>query len=97
MAFNQIAVNRASVWGSALINFRNTLQNAINQGNEQLGKMTAMIDSNDHAQIEAQFGLPPGTGKQVYLELSSVVGRFQTDASIDNLKSAMQQFINFIG
>ena len=67
MAYTEIPVNRASVYGGQLISACTQLQNAINQLANLTAKANTMIDEAQspasYSQVETQFGLTAtGTG-----------------------------------
>lgn len=90
MAVTYLPIGNTSHGQALLQGFRN-----LNAGRDQLERVLAIMttaqDGSNFTALETAFGLAPGNGTLVYAELSSMLAKITTDASVSNVMSAWNQ------
>lgn len=75
---------------NAGLRFRDLLRELTAIGN-------TMIDGADYTMLEAQFRCQAGAGSTLIGEMNSVLGKIDTDSSVTNVKTAIDQLLAKLG
>jgi hypothetical protein len=99
MAVSHVLYDPNSPYGSRLRNALRTLENGVSELNDVLGIMTLMLDGGvATAYLAARFGTADAAVAQsLYNEISALMAKLNTDASVTNVKTAIAQAIQKLG
>lgn len=95
MPVTHISINTSAPLGHKLRLALDYLESARDSLRDIVASMPGMVDGSDYSYLEAQFGLQAGKGTTAKAELEALMGKLDTDASVTNVKAAMQQVFNY--
>lgn len=100
MAVSHIDFNKGTVHGNLLFSALERLENSFDDLNEIHRTMGLMIDGDGSqaahfAYMQGKFGFVDNAGaKAAYDELSSILAKLNTDASVSSVNAALLQVFN---
>ncbi len=95
MPVTHISIDLAKRHGQSLRKGLDLLEEALTILNDEVAAMPSMVDGSDYTYLEDQFGFPEGKGQTAKAELESLLGKFNTNDSVSNVKAATQQVLNY--
>ena len=94
MAIDFIAIDRnvsTATYASEILQFKNKLKEAYQQGKYLLTVMGHNNDGTNFAPIETLFGIPTGSGNTVYDLLNGTIGSMEGTFQVSDAKTFIEK------